>query len=62
MKETPREEAMNIAINYVELAIKLHAEEAGSRRDNVVVRHLMKLSSQLRRKIGADPNPAYGID
>lgn len=62
MKQTPREEAMNIAINYVELAIKLHAEEAESRRDNTVVRHLMKLSSQLRRKIGADPNPAYGID
>ena len=60
--ETPREEAIGIAINAVEFAIKLHEQEAETRRDKTVVRHMMKLSSQLRRKIGADPNPAYGID
>ena len=62
MNETPREEAIGVAINAVELAIKLHEEEAETRRDKIVVRHLMKLSSQLRRKIGADPSPAYDID
>ena len=62
MNETPREEAIGVAINAVELAIKLHEEEAETRRDKIVVRHLMKLSNQLRRKIGADPNPFYDID
>ena len=62
MKETPREEAINIAIHYVELAAKVQALEAESRRNNAVVRHLMKLSNQLRRKIGADPNPTYNIN
>ena len=53
--ETPREEAIGIAIGAVDLAIKLHTEEAECRRDRTVVRHLKKLSHQLRRKIGADP-------
>lgn len=53
--ETPREEAIGIAIGAIDLAVKLHTEEAESRRDRAIVRQLMKLSHQLRRKIGADP-------
>lgn len=53
--ETPREEAIGIAIGAIDLSVKLHAEEAESRRDRAVVRQLKKLSHQLRRKIGADP-------
>lgn len=53
-EETPRQEAIGIAIGAIDLAIKLHTEEAESRRDRTVVRQLKKLSHQLRRKIGAD--------
>ena len=60
--DTPREEALSIAINYVEYAVRVHARDADSRRENAVVRQLMKLENQLRRKLRADPNPAYDVD
>lgn len=53
--ETPREEAIGIAIGAIDLAVKLHTEEAEFQRDRTVVRHLKKLSHELRRKIRADP-------
>ena len=59
---TPKEKALSIAINHVEYAVRVHARDANSSRENAVVRHLMKLENQLRRKLRADPNPAYDVD
>lgn len=52
--KTPREEAIGRAIALIDSAIMDYTEEAESRRDRAIVRQLMKLSHQLRRKIGAD--------
>lgn len=52
---TPREQAIEMAINAVELYIKdqRHWLEDNKRGERVII-HMKKISNQLRRKIGAD--------
>lgn len=52
---TPREEAIEMAINAVDLYIEDQRDwlEESTRGERVII-HMKKISNQLRRKIGAD--------
>jgi hypothetical protein len=52
---TPREQAIEMAINAIELCIQDQRDwlEETNRGERIII-HMKKLSNQLRRKIGAD--------
>ena len=52
MLRTPRTRAIERAIFLIELDIADHID--GAYIDKAVLRHMQKLTNQLRRKIGAD--------
>ena len=51
---TPRNRAIERAIFLIELDVANHLSELPESSDKAVLRHMRKLTNQLRRKIGAD--------
>ena len=54
MLKPPRTRAIERAIFLIELDVENHLSELPESSDKAVLRHMRKLTNQLRRKIGAD--------